>query len=384
MDEGVSADPSLLSRWRALSSGARYAIAGLAVLLAANALLAALEAAVGRDPGGPTSSSYATAPSGLAAYADLLEARGHPVRHIRTSLDRAVLDPRTTVVVADAPNVTDEEATALDGFVSSGGRLLVTGDGAPVVLRHLPVGDLDWSSRRVGAAAPIAPTSEVEGVTTVRAAGPGSWGDTGATLAVLGGDQGILATVLTSGGGRVVALADTSPWQNRLLGEADNAAFALAAAGEAGRPVHFAESHHGFGSAEGLAALPGRWKAALAAAMLAALAAMWARGRRFGPPEDPHRATPPPRRAYVDAVASSLARTRKPAEAIRPLQDSARRRLASRAGISPDADDVAFRRAGARVGIPDDEVAALLTPARDDHDVMAVGRVLARLGGGTR
>jgi len=349
------------------------------LLLGVNALLAAAAVAAGRDPGGPTSSSYAAAPRGLAAYADLLEARGHPVRRIRTSLDRARLDPQTTVVVADAPEVTDEEATALARFVSAGGRLLVSGDGAPAVLRYLPLRDMIWSSRAVDRSAPVAPTPEVEGVTTVRAGGPGSWRDAGATLAVLGTDEGVLATVFASERGRVVALADTSPWQNRLLGEADNAAFALAAAGEAGRPIHFAEAHHGFGAAEGLAALPGRWKWALAGAVLAAAAAMWARGRRFGPPEDPERAHPPPRRAYVDAIAGSLARSRQPAEAIRPLRASARRRLASRAGIPPDADDAAFWRAGARLGLPDDEVASLLAPPDNDDEVMALGRVLARL-----
>ena len=376
------AGTSLLGHWRGLSRPARGTIALVAGLLAVNALLAGLDAAVGRDPGGPTSSSYATAPGGLAAYADLLERRGHPVHRIRTTLDRAVLDPGATLVVADARDVTDDEATALAGFVSGGGRLLVTGDGAPDVLRRLPVGGLSWSGRRADPAAPIAPVPEVEGVTTVRAAGPGSWRDTGATLAVLGGDGGVLATVVASGRGRVVALADTSPWQNRLLDAGDNAAFALAAAGEPGRGVHFAEAHHGFGAAEGLGALPSRWRWALAGVALAALLTMWAQGRRFGPPEDAERERPPPRRVYVDAVAASLARTRRPADAIRPLQEAARRRLARRAGIPPDADDATVRRAGAHLGLPDDEVAALLGPVRGDDEVVAAGRALARLEGG--
>jgi len=77
-DVRTVSDPLLLSRWRALPRGARCAIAAIALLLGVNALLAAAAVAAGRDPGGPTSSSYAAAPRGLAAYADLLEARGTP------------------------------------------------------------------------------------------------------------------------------------------------------------------------------------------------------------------------------------------------------------------------------------------------------------------
>ncbi len=380
---GALPEAGLVARWRALSPGARVTLATLAVVLAVNALMAGIDASLGGDARGPTSSSYATAPDGLAAYADLLEARGHPVGRIRTSLDRAPLDPATTVVVADAPQVSDEEATALGWFVDAGGRLLVTGEGAPEVLRRLPIGGLTWSRQRVDRATPMAPVPEVEGVVSVRAEGSGSWQDPGATLPVLGAESAVLTTLLSSGEGVVVALADTSPWQNRLLDEADNAAFALAAAGEAGRPVRFVEWHHGFGASEGLAALPGRWRWALAGAALAALVWMWARGRRFGPPEEVERELSPPRRAYVDAVAASLARTRAPGEAIRPLQEAVRQRLARRAGITADADDEALRRAAKQLGVPEEDLAAVLTPARNDDDVMAVGRVLAWLEGRT-
>ena len=380
----VGAEEPPGARWRALSPGARFALAAVTLVLGANALLAGLDATVGRQPGGPPSSSYATAPHGLAAFADLLEARGHPVGRVRTSLEEASLDPRTTVVVAEAPEVTDEGATALARFVSEGGRLLVSGEGAPDLLRRLPVGGLAWSGGGAESTAPLAPVAEVEHVESVRAAGLGSWRDAGATLPVLGAGADVLGTVFTSGEGVVVALADTSPWQNRLLGEADNAAFALAAAGEPGRLVAFVESHHGFGVGKGLAALPVRWRWVIGGAALAAAAAMWAKGRRLGPPEEVERPLAPPRRAYVEAVANSLSRTGRPAEALRPLQDALRRRLARRAGIPPDAGDAAFRRAGARLGIPDDDLTAVLTPVRGGDDAMALGRVLAGLEGGRR
>ncbi len=110
---------------------------------------------------------------------------------------------------------------------------------------------------------------------------------------------------------------------------------------------------------------------------------MWAKGRRLGPAEEVERELPPPRRVYVDAIAASLARTRRPAQAIKPLQDAARLRLIRRAALPPDADDGVVRRAASHLGIPEDEIDALLTPVSSDDRAMAVGRLLARLEGGT-
>ena len=50
---------------------------------------------------------------------------------------------------------------------------------------------------------------------------------------------------------------------------------------------------------------------------LTTLVALWAAGRRFGPIEDSDESLPPPRVEYVDALASSLVRT-KPDKEARP------------------------------------------------------------------
>jgi hypothetical protein len=104
-------------------------------------------------------------------------------------------------------------------------------------------------------------------------------------------------------------LADATPLQNAFLDRTDNAALALGLAGGPSRPVVFSESVHGYGTATGLAALPERWKWALALAGLATVVMMWARARRIGPPDEIGRELPPPRVAYVDALAGILART---------------------------------------------------------------------------
>jgi hypothetical protein len=78
-------------------------------------------------------------------------------------------------------------------------------------------------------------------------------------------------------------------------------------------------------------------------------------------------------------MAGALARTRQPDEATSPLQDRARRRLVTRAGLPDNAREDVLRRVAGELGLPADEVDALFRPARTEDDVVAVGRVLARL-----
>jgi hypothetical protein len=59
-----------------------------------------------------------------------------------------------------------------------------------------------------------------------------------------------------AGAGRVLALADATPLQNRSSAEADNAALGRLLAGPDGAPVSFVESVHGYGVVEGLRRCP--------------------------------------------------------------------------------------------------------------------------------
>lgn len=381
------ATPSAVARWQGLPTWARWASGAAAAVLGLNVALSGLSAVTGgSDPGGPRSSSYATAGAGLAALAQLVADNGHPVRRLRTTLDGAGLDPAVTLVVADVPQLTPAEVAAVARFVEEGGRLVTAGEGAAALAGALTGDGPRPSTAPATPARPLVPVPEVAGVETVVAEGTGSFdaGAPGAMLPVLAGPEGTLATVAVVGRGRVVALADATPWHNRLLARADNAAFALSAVGERDRPVAFSEVHHGYGRGKGLAAIPGDWKWALSVGLVAVLVAMWAKGRRLGPPELLERALPPPRRAYVDALASVLARTRQPAEVMAPLQAGARRRLADRAGLGADAADDDLRAAAARAGLAEEEVAALLHPAVTEQQILAAARALARLEGADR
>ncbi len=80
-------------------------------------------------------------------------------------------------------------------------------------------------------------------------------------------------------------------------------------------------------------------------------------------------------------MAGALARTRQPDVVAAPLQERARRRLAARAGLPPDAGDDDLRRVAGELHLPPEEVDALFRPCRTDDDVVAVGRALAQLSG---
>jgi hypothetical protein len=100
----------------------------------------------------------------------------------------------------------------------------------------------------------------------------------------------------------------------------------------------------------------------------------------MGPPEPPEEPLFPPRRAYVDALASTLARSRDRTTAIDAVRSAARERLARRAALARDADDEAWETAARAAGLGHDEARALVDGAGDD-DGIAAGRALAHLSG---
>jgi hypothetical protein len=335
----------------------------------------------GADPGGPRSSSYTTDDDGIRAWADLLGLRDRKVSRLRDTLAESDLDPGATLVVADPDQVSADDQEAVGRFLTDGGRLVLVGSFSAPFLGS----DIEWESHgtdRVQVRGDDAGDARV-----VEGDGRGSFvGDLGPGIEPLGTDGDVVvAAAGPVAGGRVVAIADSSLLHNEHLAGADNAAFALAIVGEAGRPVLFLESVHGYGAASGLGALPEAAKATLIGLVGAALAGMWCAGQRFGPPEDRARRFPPPRRAYVDAMAVSLARSGDPVAAVEPLRRSARQAWADR--LTPDLTDPTTRSGADRpldpqaaaVGLGPDELAALDHPSATAAGLLALGRAAARL-----
>jgi hypothetical protein len=137
----------------------------------------------------------------------------------------------------------------------------------------------------------------------------------------------------------------------------------------------FAEYNHGYAPASGFASLPGRWRVALWMAVFAGIVWMVGRGRRLGPPERKSRPLPPPRSAYVAAMAASLARTDELVGATAPIQERIRRELRRRGG--DDAANVA--RIANQLQLEPTTIDQALRPPVGPDDAIAAGNVLAKL-----
>ena len=205
--------------WLPATPGGRLAAGVAAVVVVFAALIVAIDR-LAPSPSGPDSSAYATAPAGLAAYADLLRDSGLRVERRR----RPVADgPRVddgTLVVLDARAVAPDEAEAIGRFVRDGGRLVAGGARAAPWLREALGAAPERQDADAGDARPLAPVAETAGVTTVRTAEGGSWRRLGGALPVLGPADAPLAVVARAGRGRAILLADASPLQNRGLARA--------------------------------------------------------------------------------------------------------------------------------------------------------------------
>jgi hypothetical protein len=388
------------TRWRLLPAGWRVTVVIVAVVVLAAALIKLTSVLTeGSSPGGPDSSSFSPAPNGLAAFSELLTRSGDHVTQLTSPLDQAALPAGSTVVVAAPTSWQSADSTTLVRVLDSGGAVVVAGEPPAGLLSVLLAANApQWSADELTSATAVGSSPLVFGASQVDSTGPGSWSTTGATsplLASSGTQGGYLAVSARVGDGTLVLLSSPSPLQNRLIGQADNAAFAIdiadptssAAApgaasgtGTSGRSVVFDEYDHGYGRAgSGIGGLPGSWKAALLLAFIAVLVWMLSASRRFGPPEKDSRELAPPRAAYVEAMATllSTADPKSVASVAEPLSSRARIALCRRAGVPVDASDEEIANAAASSGLPGDLVAAVLRTPRSGEDLVAVGRAAA-------
>jgi hypothetical protein len=367
------------SWWGRLGRGQRAVVAVVAVVVAVNAVLASLGGLVGGTPGGPVSSSFSTGGGGFRGWSELLERQAHPVQRLRDGLGVARLRPTDTVVVADPESLDSADVQALVRFVRSGGRLVLAGPLAGLVLEMI-------TNEPLGTTTPISsrhpvhgwvPAPELAGVSEVVGARH-AWAQTAGGLPIAGTSDGQPVVLVASvGQGRIVAVSDASVFDNQHLDQADNAAFALRVAGDKGRRVVFAESLHGF-AASGTDAIPSTWKWGLLLLLVALLVGFWSAGSRFGPPEPSVRALRPARRQHVDAVAADLDLVAMaPADTVDPLLRAARADLAARLGVAADASPSVLHARATEAGIDPAVVTALTHPVDDAGAAQFVGAVAA-------
>jgi hypothetical protein len=348
----------------------RAVLGVVAVLVGLNALAIIVDALI-PSPEGPRSSSFATAPEGVAAWAELARRSDIAVTALRERPSDATLPAEGTVVLLDPDGFTGGQARALRRFAEAGGRVVAGGVDPGAWAEEL--GAPGWEDE----AGRDAQATDLGDARAVRTAGAGRWEDARGARVVVRADDAPVMLERRAGDGTIVLVADPSPLQNRLLGEADNAALALALSGPG--PLAFVESVHGYGTATGLAALPARFGWALILLGLSGLLLIAARWPRLGPPEPRERPLFPPRRAYVDALAATLARSRDRAAVAESVRSAARERLARRAAMPRDADAETWNRAARAAGLTEEEAQAL-QDVTDDEGI-AAGRALARLSG---
>ncbi len=380
----------LRARWRLLPTGWRAtAVIVAAVLIAGGLIKVTSLLTEGSSPEGPDSSSFSPTSNGLAALSELLTRNGDHVVQLTTPLDGAAFPTDSTVVVAAPTSWQSADTTTLARVLDSGGNVVVAGQPPSGLLAVLLGARVpEWSANAVTNAEPVASNPLEFGVSQVDSTGPGSWSTAGGTTPLLASSatnpRVYVAVYARIGAGTVVLLSSPAPLQNRLLGQADNAAFAIDITGPTGttgsgapRSVIFDEYDHGYGRAgSGIGGLPGSWKAALLLALAAILVWMLSAARRFGPPEKAERELPPPRVSYVDAIATvlSTAQSESVASAAEPLQVRARTTLCRRAGVSADASDDEIARAAASAGLSGELVRTVLSTPRSADDLIAVGR----------
>lgn len=320
------------------------------------------------------SSTFSTGRFGTKAFAELLEAQGFAVTRIRVPVAERPPDPGTTVVLIDA-RVDDADEAALESFVASGGRLLLAGSwfsgAADPVLGLIPSGSFG-EHRSVFLDLPATARTDLP-------VPVGGFSTATELLPLMASGEGVLAGAKATGDGMVVMLADSRLLENDFLGRADNAAVAVGLVGDPSRPVSILEYPHGFTRAEGLAAIPVRWRWAFGLAALAGVVWMLGRARQLGPPDRQQRQLPPPRVEYVNSMASGLARTSDLSGALEPL----RNRLEHEARVMSSGgtldDSAALEAAVARLGLNPADAQRALRASSDPEDGMAVGRVLAAL-----
>jgi hypothetical protein len=288
----------------------RFLLGTVLALVAFGIVLAVIDR-LAPAPEGPKSSSYATSPQGLAAYAALLERNGHTVRRLRRSITDQPPRDGETLIVLDPASLEPKESQAIGEWVHRGGRLIAGGDAGASWLDEIIDEPPEIAFSTAVEHEPLVPVTETVGVAQVEGVAGTAWDEVGGTLPVIGPADAPLVVTAAADQGTVVMLADAGPLSNQALARADNAALGLAIVGDPDTPVAFLETVHGYGVSRGFGGLPGSVKWTLFGLGLTAIVAAWAAGRRFGPTEDPDEPLPPPRVEYVDALASALVRTKE-------------------------------------------------------------------------
>jgi hypothetical protein len=299
-------------------------------------------------------SSYDAAGGGLRAWYEVLRREGLRVDRFEARppfLNRGIdtlvwaeplpFDPRRI------PN-TRADVAALEAWVRDGGRLLYVGrDDAGAAEHALNLPSSALASASANTARFVAPGLSSEGVRDVTPAAELRWRAGGGKTMLFVDEKGPLIVRYAYGKGEVVAVIDESLFTNARLARADDArlAYALARPRIPGGLVAFDEAVHGFIVPEHWwVIVPRPFAVALALATVALLVAFAGAALRLGPPLAPLRRAEQTSSAFIDAVAALFERNGAARKALTDAAASAKRALATAAGVPDDTPDETVAR----------------------------------------
>lgn len=326
---------------------------------------------------GPDGSSHVTTARGLAALFQTLERVGADAVRLERAVAAGDLRGAGAFVVADPDGTgySPAEVQALRRFVEGGGTVILAGYRDPDLAAGLLGEDPAEAAGSAGPAAvlvPLAPgTPAADPAPRAVEAGPAL-----PVVATPPGAGALVATALV-GEGLVHLVPDSSLLVNQFVGHPGNIGLAVRLTGT-GRVI-FDEYRHGFREADlgGLPSLPGRWDRVTRLGAVVLLVALVVYGRRLGPPEPARLLPAPERRLYLESVARTLRRTRRPVAATAPVRRRAVELVARRASLPPDAPPGVWEEAALGLGLTEEEAAAVLRPS--PANLLAADRALARL-----
>lgn len=316
-------------------------------------------------------STFSAGPRGMkAAYLTLLEL-GYDVERSIEPMTALRAEPlATTLILSGEEPASDQDKRAFRAFVDQGGTLVAIGvNGGSALGLVIPSGEKPPSlfNESIETFRPLLPSPLVGGVTeiTMRADGervflPGTYVPIyGASL-----DNPVVAAA-SLGKGRVVWLADTTPFANAQLGEAGNLRFLLNVVGaRSGRRVVFDEHYQGHKRSlvSYTAGTPLPWIALQVG--LIGIAVLLTHSRRQGPVRAPHvdpRTSP---MEFVEMLGTLYKRAGARHAAVNAARMRLRRAIALRCGVPVATDDEALARAaGAKLRTDPAPIARLLADA---------------------
>ena len=343
----------------------------LALTLALVAALAVLRAGEsGTAPSVP--STYDAGTNGYAALYDLLAREG--TRADRFELPIAQLPAgRATLVLAgthalDAATDSPGAQAALDRWIRAGGTLAVFDDAiAPAVARAFGMPSSHTIAKQTRARAGCAFAGSLRGALVAGTFASGYSPVCAARRAtVFAAASSAAGIAYRRGRGTIVLAATPAVFDNLHLSQAQNARVAYALLG--GGRVLFDERIHGFSAGRTFwDVLPLPMRVALGLAVFAVLAAIAGANLPFAPPYEPE---PPDERdssAYIDSLAGMLERGGAARAALTRIAGRCEPALSSRPGDE-------------RARMLLRELRTLLsTPHPGAHDVLAAGRIFARV-----